>query len=342
MSTSVALAGYFHDDVVWPIFDGNLSATVRPMNTRDAQSLPTIGLIGLGNLGNPMAVSALSAGYGFVVHSLDRREAENLLALGATWADSAAEVGARSDVVITVLPGPRQVRDIMIGSGGVLEKMKRGSTFIDMSTSSVDVANEIKALAGPRGVTVMEAPVSFLAKAPIGASRNSASLQIFVGGSKESFDAHLPLFRALGGLPDQIYYAGSNGAGYGIKVLLNLLWFIYAAGTAEVLAIGSKLGLDLRMLQQALCASPTQSNFLQYDINGVLEAGDYDQGFTIDLVCKDIQLGIELGVKTGIDVAVSRIVEQLHLRALDTYGPKSGEMSVVKLYEEAAGTLFRD
>ena len=312
------------------------------MNTRDAQSLPTIGLIGLGNLGNPMAVSALSAGYGFVVHSLDRREAENLLALGATWADSAAEVGARSDVVITVLPGPRQVRDIMIGSGGVLEKMKRGSTFIDMSTSSVDVANEIKALADPRGVTVMEAPVSFLAKAPIGASRNSASLQIFVGGSKESFDAHLPLFRALGGLPDQIYYAGSNGAGYGIKVLLNLLWFIYAAGTAEVLAIGSKLGLDLRMLQQALCASPTQSNFLQYDINGVLEAGDYDQGFTIDLVCKDIQLGIELGVKTGIDVAVSRIVEQLHLRALDTYGPKSGEMSVVKLYEEAAGTLFRD
>lgn len=304
-------------------------------------SLPSIGLIGLGNLGNPMAVGALSAGYNFVVHSLDKKEAGNLLALGASWADNVAEVGARSDVVITVLPGPRQVREIMIGSGGVLDQMRPGTTFIDMSTSSVDVANEIKVLAEPKGVVVMEAPVSFLAKAPIGASRTSASLQIFVGGPKESFDAHLPLFRALGGLPDQIYYAGQNGAGYGIKVLLNLLWFIYAAGTAEVLAIGSKLGLDLRMLQAALCASPTQSNFLQYDINGVLEDGDYDQGFTIDLVCKDIQLGINLGDKTGIDAAVSRIVEQLHLRALDTYGPKSGEMSVVKLYEEAAGTLFR-
>ena len=311
------------------------------MNTKETAHLPTIGLIGLGNLGNPMAVSALSAGYNFVVHSLDKKEADNLLALGASWADNVAEVGARSDVVITVLPGPRQVREIMIGSGGVLDQMRPGTTFIDMSTSSVDVANEIKALAEPKGVVVMEAPVSFLAKAPIGASRTSASLQIFVGGPKESFDAHLPLFRALGGLPDQIYYAGPNGAGYGIKVLLNLLWFIYATGTAEVLAIGSKLGLDLRMLQAALCASPTQSNFLQYDINGVLEAGGYDQGFTIDLVCKDIQLGIELGDKTGIDAAVSRIVEQLHLRALDTYGPKSGEMSVVKLYEEAAGTLFR-
>jgi len=241
-----------------------------------------------------------------------------------------------------VLPAPHHVRDIMIGSGGVLEQMKPGSTFIDMSTSSVEVANEIKALADLKGVAVMEAPVSFLAKAPIGSSRNSAQLQIFVGGTKEHFDQHLPLFRALGGMPEQIYHAGPNGAGYGIKVLLNLLWFIYAAGTSEVLAIGSKLGLDLRVLQQALCASPSQSNFLQYDINSVFEAGNYDDGFTIDLVCKDIQLGIALGEKTGIDTAVARIVEQLHQKALDTYGAKSGEMSVVKLYEEAAGRLFRD
>jgi 3-hydroxyisobutyrate dehydrogenase len=219
--------------------------------------------------------------------------------------------------------------------------MKPGSTFIDMSTSSADVALEIQALALPRGVTVMEAPVSFLANAPIGASRASASLQIFVGGSKESFDAQLPLFLAIGGMPEQIYHAGPNGAGYAIKVLLNLLWFVYAAGTAEMLAVGSKLGIDLRVLQKALCASPSQSNFLQVDINSVFEAGDYDEGFTLDLVCKDLQLGLELGAKAGIDTAVSRLVEQLHQRALQAYGPKSGEMSVVKLYEDAAGALFR-
>ncbi len=204
-----------------------------------------------------------------------------------------------------------------------------------MSTSSVEVANEIKTLGDPKGIAVREAPVFFLAKAPIGASRNLASLQIFVGGSKECFDQHLPLFRALGGILEQIYYGGPNGAGYAIKVLLNLLWFINAAGTSEVLAIGSKLGLDLRVLQQALSASPNQSNFLQYDINNVFEAGNYDEGFDIDLVCKDIQLGISLANKTGIDGVVSKIEEQLHFKALDTYGPKSGEMSVVKLYEEA-------
>ena len=96
------------------------------------------------------------------------------------------------------------------------------------------------------------------------------------------------------------------------------------------------------MLQQALCASPSQSNFLQYDINSVFEAGNYDDGFTIDLVCKDIQLGIDLDKKTGIDTRVAHIVEQLHQQALATFGPKSGEMSVVKLYEDAAGRLFRD
>lgn len=302
---------------------------------------PVVGLIGLGNLGKPMALSLLDSGYELVVNSLNKSEADDLVSRGATWAGSAAEVAAKVDVFITVLPGPAQVQEIMIGSGGALERMKSGSTFIDMSTSSVVIADEIRALADPRGVAVMEAPVSFLAKAPIGESRTSAALQIFVGGDKALYEKYLPLFHALGGLPDQIYYAGPNGAGYGIKVLLNLLWFIYATGTAEVLALSSKLGIDLRLLQKALCASPTQSNFLQYDINSVFEAGNYDDGFTLDLVCKDIQLGLELGERTGVDIAVARLVEQLHQRALEKYGPKSGEMSVVKLYEEAAGASFR-
>lgn len=288
-----------------------------------------------------MAVSALSAGYEMVVYSLSKAEATNLLERGAKWADSVAEVGAASDVVITVLPAPKHVREIMIGSGGALEQMKPGSTFIDMSTSSVDVANEIKVLAEPRGISVMEAPVSFLAKAPIVDSRTGASLQIFVGGAKDDFEKHLPLFEALGGMPGQIYYVGANGAGYGIKVLLNLLWFVHAAGTSEVLAMASKLGLDLRVVQQALCSSPSQSNFLQYDINSVFEAGNYDEGFTIDLVVKDLQLALSLGEKTGIDIPVAKLVEQLHQRALNVYGAKSGEMSVVKLYEDAAGEPFR-
>ena len=302
---------------------------------------PIVGLIGLGNLGKPMALSLLDAEYELVVNSLNKAESDDLVKRGATWSDTAAEVASRVDVLITVLPGPPQVREIMIGSDGALAQMKPGATFIDMSTSTVVVADEIRTLAEPRGIAVMDAPVSFLAKTPIGESRTSAALQIFVGGRRDLYDKHLPLFRALGGLEDQIYYAGPNGAGYGIKVLLNLLWFVYATGTAEVLALSSKLGIDLRLLQKALCASPTQSNFLQYDINSVFEVGNYDDGFTLDLVCKDIQLGLELGERTGIDIAVAKLVEEIHQRALAKYGPKSGEMSVVKLYEDAAGTQFR-
>lgn len=304
-------------------------------------TLPTVGLIGLGNLGGPLANNLLATRHPLVVHSLARTEAEEFLARGARWADSAAELGAQADVVITVLPGPRQIREVMIGGGGVLASMRPGSTHIDMSTSSPEVVDEIRALAEPRGVAVMDAPVSFLAAAPIGESRRAASLQIFVGGTPEDFARHLPLFRALGGLPDQVIHAGPHGSGYAVKVLLNLLWFVYAAGTAEILALATKLGIDLRLLQRALCASPAQSNFLQYDVNSVLERGDYDDGFTIDLVCKDIQLGLDLGTRTGIDLAVARLVSELHRRALERFGPGSGEMSVLKLYEEAAGEPFR-
>ena len=311
------------------------------MGTEVSEMKQIVGLIGLGNLGKPMALSLLDSGYELVVNSLNKSESDDLVKRGATWSDTAAEVASRVDVLITVLPGPTQVREILIGSGGALSQMKSGSAFIDMSTSTVVVADEIRALAEPRGIVVMDAPVSFLAKAPIGESRTSAALQIFVGGRRDLYDKHLPLFRALGGLEEQIYYAGPNGAGYGIKVLLNLLWFVYATGTAEVLALSSKLGIDLRLLQKALCASPTQSNFLQYDINSVFESGNYDDGFTLDLVCKDIQLGLELGERTGIDIAVAKLVEVIHQKALATYGPKSGEMSVVKLYEDAAGTQFR-
>ena len=298
-------------------------------------------MIGLGNLGRPMALSLLASGHPLVVTSLARHEADDIVVRGATWADSAADVAAQVDVLITVLPGPVQVRDTMIGSGGALARMRRGSTFIDMSTSSVDVAHELMDAAGPLGVSVMEAPVSFVARAPIGSSRASASLQIFVGGTRDDFERHLPLFRALCGIPEQIVHAGPNGAGYAIKVLLNVLWFIHAAGTAEVLAVASRLGVDLRVVQRALCDSPAQSNFLQYDVKSVFERGDYDDGFTMDLVCKDIQLAVGLGEQAGIDVQVSRLVEQIHRRALDAYGPKSGEMSVVKLYEDASGTAWR-
>jgi 3-hydroxyisobutyrate dehydrogenase len=311
------------------------------MGETQSELKPVVGMIGLGNLGKPMSLSLLSSGYELVVNSLQGSEADDLVMRGAVWAESPSQVAAQVDVLITVLPGPQQVREVMIGKGGALAAMKTGSTFIDMSTSSSVIADEIIALAEPRGVAVIDAPVSFLAKAPIGESRTSAALQIFVGARRELFEKHLPLFRALGGMPDQIYYAGPNGSGYGIKVLLNLLWFIYATGTAEVLALSSKLGIDLRLLQKALCASPSQSNFLEFDINSVFEFGNYDDGFTLDLVCKDIQLGLELGERTGIDIAVAKLVERLHQTALAKYGAKSGEMSVVKLYEDAAGQPFR-
>ena len=156
-------------------------------------------MIGLGNLGNPMAVNLLAEGYRLVVNSLVKSEATNLLDAGATWADSAAELATQVDVLITVLPRPEHVREVLIGSGDALAHLHDGATIIDMSTSSADIAREVQALAAPRNIAVIDAPVSFLAKTPIGSSRSVASLQLLVGATPEQFEHHFPLFEALGG-----------------------------------------------------------------------------------------------------------------------------------------------
>ena len=165
-------------------------------------------MIGLGNLGNPMAVNLLAEGYRLVVNSLVKTEATNLLDAGATWADSAAELATQVDVLITVLPRPEHVREVLIGSGDALAHLHDGATIIDMSTSSADIAREVQALAAPRNIAVIDAPVSFLAKTPIGSSRSVASLQLLVGATPEQFAHHFPLFEALGGIPDQIMHVG--------------------------------------------------------------------------------------------------------------------------------------
>ena len=134
------------------------------MGETQSELKPVIGMIGLGNLGKPMSLSLLSSGYELVVNSLQGSEADDLVMRGAVWAESPSQVAAQVDVLITVLPGPQQVREVMIGKGGALAAMKTGSTFIDMSTSSSVVADEIIAAAEPSGVAVIDAPFRFWLK----------------------------------------------------------------------------------------------------------------------------------------------------------------------------------
>ena len=121
---------------------------------------PKLFFIGVGNMGNPMAANLIKAGYAVTVFDVTRAKADNLIALGATWADSLVDGASQADVVMASLPGPAQVREVMLGEQGVLAHVKAGATVIDTSTSAVELVRELVALAKTRGVDFLEAPVT--------------------------------------------------------------------------------------------------------------------------------------------------------------------------------------
>jgi 3-hydroxyisobutyrate dehydrogenase len=284
-------------------------------------------------MGGPMSANVLAAGYDLVVHDADRAAAIGLEAVGAKWAATPRETGAGQDVVITMLPTPAVVEQVMLGPDGLLSGLGPDSVWIDMSTSVPAVADRVRAVSGP--VHILDAPVSGMA-----AGAKDGTLQIFVGGEQPVFERVRPLLEAMGD-PERILYVGGHGAGYTVKLMLNLLWFAHLVATAEVLTIGTQAGVDLATLRRCLLASPAASNFLERDVLSVLRDSDYDESFALALACKDLGLAVDLAGPVGVPAELSALVEQIYRRARAQYGDSGGEMLPVKLYEDLTGTPLR-
>jgi len=294
-----------------------------------------VGFIGLGHMGGPMARNLIDAGHLVTVHDVRPDAAAEHVTLGARWASSPAECAASCDVLITMLPGPRQVESVLLHEGAA-HALPAGATWIDMSTSTPEVARRVgDTVLDARGVHRLDAPVSGMAR---GAA--AGTLQIFVGGDPELFQRHRAIFDVVGD-PPRVLHVGGLGAGYTTKLMINLLWFVHVVASTEVLTMGVKAGVDLETLRVALLASPARSNFLEHDVLSVLRAGDYDDSFAMALACKDLGLAVEVGRDVGVPVEVSALVEQVYRRARARYGDLAGEMAPVRLYEEIAGIELR-
>jgi 3-hydroxyisobutyrate dehydrogenase len=294
-----------------------------------------VGFIGLGHMGAPMARNLLAAGYDLVVHDLHRSAAAALEASGAAWAATPALAGAGRDVVLTSLPAPPHVEQVLLGPDGLLSGMSPGSVWADMSTSVPSVAAKVRELAEPRGIDVLDAPVSGMAAGAI-----AGTLAIYVGGFAAALERVRPVFNVIGD-PARVLHVGGHGAGYTVKLMLNLLWFAELVVTTEVLAIGTEAGVDLATLRSALIASPATSNFLEKDALYVLERGDYDESFTLALACKDLGLAVDLARAVGVPAEASALVEQTYRRARAQYGDNGGEMLPMKLTEDLTGHPLR-
>jgi 3-hydroxyisobutyrate dehydrogenase len=266
-----------------------------------------VGFIGLGNMGNPMAANILKARHDLTVYDVRREMGRHLEEAGAKWAVSPKDVAAQSEVVLSSLPGPREVEAVVLGEEGVFAGLNRGSAYIDTSTNAPTTMRKIAAIGTSRGFHVLDAPIS----GGVSGARD-ATLTVFVGGEKEDFERFRPLLQKMG---TNVVYMGPAGCGNVTKLVNNLMMFISFIGGCEGMALGAKAGIDPQALLEVIKPSMGHSKILEKSMTLFLKGeGMY---FATDLAVKDMHLGVELGKETGVPLELSPLVEAVITRFHD-------------------------
>jgi 2-hydroxy-3-oxopropionate reductase len=287
----------------------------------------TIGFIGLGVMGDPMARNLLEAEHQLVVHNRSPAPVEALAKAGAETASSPREVAERADVVITMLPDSPAVEAVVLGEDGVLAGASEGALLIDMSTIHPTVSVAVAQAAAERGVAALDAPVS---GGDVGAQQGA--LSIMVGGEADAFERARPLFEVLG---KTIVHVGDAGAGQVVKACNQVVVAVTIAAVSEALVLGSKAGVDPELILDVLGGGLAANKVMEMRRSNFLEH-DFTPGFRIDLHHKDLGIALESGNEYGVPLPVTGLVQQ-YMRALRANGHGGDDHSgLIQLVEELA------
>lgn len=267
--------------------------------------LPTIGFIGLGIMGAPMARNLMRAGYALTVADVDRAPVEKLVAEGAASASMPREVAAACDILITMLPDSPEVEAVYTGATGALAAARPGWLAIDMSSISPRVAREVAAEAGAAGAQMLDAPVSGGDTGAI-----AGTLSIMVGGDIAAFERALPVLQALG---KTIVHVGPAGAGQVVKVCNQVVVAVVIAAVSEALVLGAKAGVDPARIVDVLQGGLAATRVLELRAPNLL-GGTFDPGFRARLHLKDLKNALELAREVGVVLPATVEVEQLMQR----------------------------
>src|SRR5688572_30101796 len=288
----------------------------------------TVGFVGLGIMGRPMAKNLLKAGYPLVVHSRSRGPVDELVKAGAKGAASARDVAGGCDVLITMLPNSPDVEQVALGKEGIIEGARKGLIFADMSTISPIVSTKIGKALAAKGVEMLDAPVSGGEKCAI-----DGALSIMVGGDKAVFEKVLPIFQAMG---KTITLLGPLGFGGFTKLANQIIVAVNLTALAEALTLGKKAGLDRDLLLTALAGGLAGSKCLEQKRSNYV-ANTYNPGFKIDLHYKDLGLIMESARALGVPLPATAVVQEL-FNALRVKGRGGLDHSgVITLLEDLAG-----
>jgi 3-hydroxyisobutyrate dehydrogenase len=290
------------------------------------------GFIGLGNLGGHLAASLLREGFNLTVHDLNQEAARNLIERGARWARSPKDLATVVDAVITCLPSPAASATVLTADDGVLNGLRAGGVWIEMSTTDQHEVQRIASLAAGRGIATLEAPVT-------GGVHKAAAgeITVLVGGDRAVYEKHLPALEAMGG---SIFYMGELGKACVLKVITNMLAFIHLVAAGEALMLAKRAGLDLAQAFAAIKAS-SGTSFVHETESQLILNGSYNIGFTMDLACKDLGFASRYGRDLGVPLELEGLTEQIFRRAREQYGGGAWSTQVVKLLEDALHTDLR-
>lgn len=293
----------------------------------------TVGFIGLGNMGAPMAGRLIDAGCALVVNDVRPDAARPLVARGAVWAASPAEVAAAAQTVITILPTSREVREVLLGPKGLLEALRPGSLVLEMTSADPSATRELEREVAARGSALIDAPVS-------GGVRGAreGTLAIMVGGDPALLERARPVLARMG---RNIFHAGPVGAGHAIKLVNNMCSGGILALTIEAVAVAARAGVDPARAVEILQASSGRSNASDYKFPRFILNGAFDAGFAIRLMMKDLDGYGRLAQEAGVPSPVARAAAEIYRLAMARGMAEQDHTAIARLIEEWAGVPLR-
>ena len=294
-----------------------------------------VGFIGLGNMGEPLAGFVLKAGFSLVVHDIRREAAATLLAQGAIWADSPAEVAARCDVICTCVPGPPEMQAVTLGAGGILEGVKPGSVVIDHTTNAPALVRDVGVALQARG--------TYLLDAPLDGGREGAlegQLTLFVGGDEAILRRVKPV---LDTFSRSVVWVGELGAGSITKIVHNALAMSIDLLLAECLTLGAKAGVSVTRLVEAFREGCIVSNNMTFTkrMPATLFRGDFAARFALALAYKDFRLAGDLATQHGVPTRLLDLCQLELLEAMNRGWGGEDRTKASTLQEERAGVKLR-
>jgi 3-hydroxyisobutyrate dehydrogenase-like beta-hydroxyacid dehydrogenase len=291
-----------------------------------------IGLIGLGLMGQQMARRLMLAGFPLRVWNRSRQKAGELLAAGALWGESPAALAREADVVITMVTDSAASEEVICGRNGVLEGGRPGLILIDMGSIAPEMSRTLAARAKAKGVSMLDAPVTGNPKVAA-----EGKLGIMAGGPRETYDACLPIFEAMG---VKIIHVGENGKGTTLKLINNLVMGVAIEAVAEALVLAEKAGIDPAKVVEITSVGGARTGAMETRGPRMIRH-DFAPGFSANNMYKDLSQALKLAEEVGAFLPAAGISLEM-LRAVKNQGRGGLDSAgVITVIEAMANTVVK-